>query len=253
MKLEQSFEVEAPADRVWAALIDIERVVPCLPGAAVTGRDEEGGYDGTFSVKIGPTTASYKGKLKLEEVDETARSARLQANGTDRRGQGGARATIVSEVHTGNGGPTRVRVVTDYHITGRLARFGRGGMIEDIAGRLLREFAQRLQASLVDGGQAQADEGQAQAGAEAAEAEAATQAGTSPPGAQPEQQTAPPPSSGATPSPESDFTPQPEVEPLQAGSLVRSVLLDRARGNPPAVAAAIAGLLLALVLLRRRR
>ena len=58
MKLEQSFEVAAPPARVWQALIDVERVAPCLPGAAVTGREEDGSYDGTFSVKIGPTTAA---------------------------------------------------------------------------------------------------------------------------------------------------------------------------------------------------
>src|ERR1700758_2594153 len=57
MKLEQSFEVKAPLDRVWDALIDVERVAPCLPGAEVTGRNEDGSYDGSFKVKIGPTSA----------------------------------------------------------------------------------------------------------------------------------------------------------------------------------------------------
>ena len=63
MKLEQSFEVEAPLERVWQTLIDVEHVAPCLPGAAVTGRNDDGSYNGTFTVKIGPTTASYAGKL----------------------------------------------------------------------------------------------------------------------------------------------------------------------------------------------
>lgn len=228
MKLEQSFEVRAPQERVWEALIDIERVVPCLPGAALTGRDDEGSYDGTFSVKIGPTTASYRGKLKLEQVDEAAHSARLQANGTDRRGQGGARATITSGVQETNGG-ARVDVVTDYQITGRLARFGRGGMIEDIAGRLLREFAQCLQASVGGQPEASVQGGAPEAAAEPAEAPAA--------------QRAPPPS----------FTPPPAGEPLQGGSLVASVALERARRNPPAVAGLVVGLLLLLALLRRRR
>src|SRR5438067_3826716 len=149
MKLEQSFEVAAPLDRVWAALIDVERVAPCLPGAAVTGRNDDGSYNGTFTVKIGPTSASYAGKLEMEKIDEDSHSATMQAQGTDKRGQGGAKATIFSTLTPVNGG-TRVEVVTDYHITGRLARFGRGGMIEDISQRLLREFAERLQASLAE-------------------------------------------------------------------------------------------------------
>jgi uncharacterized protein len=148
MKLEQSFEVNAPLERVWQTLIDVEHVAPCLPGAAVTGRNEDGSYNGTFTVKIGPTTAAYTGRLEMENVDEASHTATMQAQGTDKRGQGGAKATILSRLAPANGNGTRVDVVTDYHITGRLARFGRGGMIEDISERLLREFAKRLQNSL---------------------------------------------------------------------------------------------------------
>ena len=148
MKLEQSFEVDAPLERVWQTLVDVEHVAPCLPGAAVTGRNEDGSYNGTFTVKIGPTTASYTGKLEMESIDETSHTATMQAQGTDKRGQGGAKATIFSRVAPADGRGTRVDVVTDYHITGRLARFGRGGMIEDISERLLREFAKRLQSEL---------------------------------------------------------------------------------------------------------
>ena len=148
MKLEQSFEVAAPIEQVWQTLIDVEHVAPCLPGAAVTGRNEDGSYNGTFTVKIGPTTASYSGKLEMENIDEASHTATMQAQGTDKRGQGGAKATILSRLAPADGHGTRVEVVTDYHITGRLARFGRGGMIEDISERLLREFAKRLQSSL---------------------------------------------------------------------------------------------------------
>ena len=148
MKLEQSFEVAAPIERVWQTLIDVEHVAPCLPGAAVTGRNDDGSYNGTFTVKIGPTTASYTGRLEMESIDEAAHTATMQAQGTDKRGQGGAKATIYSRLAPADGAGTLVEVVTDYHITGRLARFGRGGMIEDISERLLREFASRLQSSL---------------------------------------------------------------------------------------------------------
>ena len=148
MKLEQSFEVAAPLEQVWQTLIDVEHVAPCLPGAAVTGRNDDGSYNGTFTVKIGPTTASYTGKLEMENIDEASHTATMQAQGTDKRGQGGAKATILSRLAPADGHGTRVEVVTDYHITGRLARFGRGGMIEDISERLLREFAKRLQSSL---------------------------------------------------------------------------------------------------------
>jgi carbon monoxide dehydrogenase subunit G len=153
MKLEQSFEVAAPLDRVWAALIDVERVAPCLPGAEVTGRNDDGTYNGTFRVKIGPTAAAYVGKLQMETIDEASHSATMQAAGTDRRGQGGAKATIISSVKAAEGGMAVVEVSTDYSITGRLARFGRGGMIEEIGNRLLKEFASSLQAMLAGPGE----------------------------------------------------------------------------------------------------
>ena len=154
MRLEESFEVDAPPDEVWKALIDVQRVAPCLPGAEITEAGEDGSYTGSFQVKLGPTTASYTGTLKLESVDEAARVATMNASGRDKRGQGGAKATMVSTVtESGNGG-ARVHVDTDFTITGRLARFGRGGMIQDISKRLLGDFAACLQEELKGSGAA---------------------------------------------------------------------------------------------------
>jgi uncharacterized protein len=147
MKLEQSFTVTAPVEQVWATLIDVERVAPCLPGAEITGQSPDGGYEGTFTVKLGPATAAYRGSLKMQSLDEASRTATMSAKGTDKRGQGGATASIVSTMHQ-DGDDTLVEVVTDFTITGRLARFGRGGMIEDISKRLMRDFAQCLQSTL---------------------------------------------------------------------------------------------------------
>jgi uncharacterized protein len=247
MKLEQSFEVGAPVERVWQALIDVERVAPCLPGAAITGKNDDGSYNGTFTVKIGPTTAAYTGKLQMDSVDEASRSATMSAQGSDKRGQGGASATIASRVEPAGDGRTRVVVDTDYHITGRLARFGRGGMIEDISERLLKEFAQRLAASLEgDGGDT---EEQAVAPAEPAEpgeadeanepASPSEAAGAAPPAEPAEGRPPPPPPPPAAAS-----------EPLDAGSMVGSMLAERVRANPWPLIAAVFVL---WRLLRRRR
>jgi len=178
MKLEQTFEVQAPLDQVWAALNDLERVAPCLPGAAITGHDEDGTYRGTFTVKLGPMTAAYNGTIKIEDADESTHTATLKARGTDKRGQGGANATIVNTLSAGDGA-TRVEAVTDFTITGRLASFGRGGMIKDISNRLLRDFATCLQQRLAaePAGALTPDEAAASAGAGAAVEESAAPAG----------------------------------------------------------------------------
>jgi len=144
VKLERSFEVRAPVERVWETLIDIERVAPCLPGAEISEAGDGRTYRGSFSVRLGPTTAAYRGGLQLEDVDKASRRVVMRASGQDKRGQGSAKASIVSTMHE-EGDTTRVDVETDFTITGRLARFGRGGMIQDISNRLLREFADCLQ------------------------------------------------------------------------------------------------------------
>jgi uncharacterized protein len=147
MKLEHSFQVAAPLDRVWEALIDVERVAPCLPGAEITEAGEDGTYRGTFTVRLGPTTAAYRGELAMQEVDAEAHRAVMRASGQDKRGQGSAKATIVSKMRE-EAGSTTVEVETDFTITGRLARFGRGGMIQDVSNRLLRDFSYCLQKTI---------------------------------------------------------------------------------------------------------
>jgi carbon monoxide dehydrogenase subunit G len=260
MKLEQSFEVAAPIVRVWDALIDVERVAPSLPGAAITGRNDDGSYSGTFTIKIGPTTAAYTGKLEMENVDEATHTATMQAQGTDKRGQGGAKATIVSKLSPAGEGATRVEVDTDYHITGRLARFGRGGMIEDISERLLREFASRLQASLTEepapvepvasealaGQPTAAERPPTEAAAEPRPMEGAAKRHPTEAAAAPSDAPSPPPVYRPPASP------APPNEPIQGLSLAGSVMVDRARRNLGPLLAAL-GFLLFLRFLRRGR
>ena len=147
MKLEQSFEVAAPLERVWAALIDVERVAPCLPGAAVTGRNDDGSYNGEFKVKIGPTTASYSGSSRCATSTRRPTRPRCTRTAPTSAGRAAPPPRSSSRVGRTRTARTRVDVVTDFPITGRLARFGRGGMIEDISKKLLREFASCLQTS----------------------------------------------------------------------------------------------------------
>src|ERR671936_143635 len=88
MKLENTVEVDAPLDRVWALVNDIPRVAPCMPGASLTGAVDEKTYDGTVEVKLGPLRMSYKGRVVVEQVDDANHSARLAASGRDVKGAG---------------------------------------------------------------------------------------------------------------------------------------------------------------------
>jgi uncharacterized protein len=205
MKLEHSFDVKAPLERVWQALIDVERVAPCLPGAEITEAGDDGSYRGNFTVKLGPTTASYRGELAMEEIDEQAHRAVMRASGSDKRGQGSAKATIVNVMRQ-EGELTKVEVVTDFTITGRLARFGRGGMIQDVSNRLLRDFSECLQETIES-----AEPGAGQAAAQpSAEQAPAGKAQTAPPA----------PTQAARPAPR-------QSKPVGGLSLLMRVLVDR--------------------------
>lgn len=146
MKIDNEFTVSAPIQQAWDTMLNLERIAPCLPGAAIQEEKDEGEYDGTMKVKIGPITANYKGTVKFEEVDEDNHRAVLQATGRDARGQGTASATIVSTLQE-EGDGTKVSVETDMKLTGRAAQFGRG-IAQDVATKMLDQFASCLEAEI---------------------------------------------------------------------------------------------------------
>jgi carbon monoxide dehydrogenase subunit G len=143
---EQSFELEAEVDLVWAHLIDPYQVVGCLPGAAITGRLDERTYTGSMSVKLGLVTAAYSGKVTFERVDPVRYETEVVGTGQDGKGKGGASMRMVTRLRP-SGRKTLVAVVSDVHLTGIFAQMGRG-IIQSVAQEMVRQFATRLVAKL---------------------------------------------------------------------------------------------------------
>jgi carbon monoxide dehydrogenase subunit G len=198
MRIEQTVEVDAPIERVWALVNDVPRVAPCMPGASLTKVVDERTYEGTVQVKLGPIRVGYKGTVVLEEVDEAARSARMAAKGRDTKGAGTANATVRTSLEPAGDGRTRLRVASDVQLTGRVASFGRG-MINDVAAKLFGQFADCLVGTLRKEGAAAPD---GQAAAEPAPA--APEAGRPPATvtrASPAEAPAAPAETGAAPAP----------------------------------------------------
>jgi uncharacterized protein len=148
VNITNTVEVKAPLDRVWELVNDIPRVAPCMPGANLTGVVDERTYEGTVAVKLGPLRMSYRGRVVVEEVDEASHSARLAAHGQDTKGAGTARATVNTRLEPVDDARTRMIVSSDVQLTGRVASFGRGGAINDVASKLFGQFAQCLRATL---------------------------------------------------------------------------------------------------------
>lgn len=149
MNWQNSFDVEAAPDAVFSTLVDIPSIAPCMPGAQLTGQTDDGGYEGTVKVKLGPISAQYRGKARLTETDPAARRAVMLAEGAETRGQGTASATITAVCRPAGTGTT-VEIETDLRITGKVAQFGRG-VIQDVSAKLIGQFADCLATSVLGG------------------------------------------------------------------------------------------------------
>jgi uncharacterized protein len=157
MQLENSFTVSAAPDRVFAYLLDVNKVVGCVPGAELTEVVDESTFKGKVKVKVGPITVAYSGTARITGRDEGTRSATLEAEGRETTGQGSARAKAVMTV-TPDGSGSVVRITTDYSIAGRVAQFGRGVM-EDVSRRIVNQMADCIKANVEGADQPPAVEG----------------------------------------------------------------------------------------------
>jgi hypothetical protein len=147
MKLENTFDVPAPPEDAWKLLIDVPRIIPCMPGATLTETIDAETWKALMSVKLGPISLSFDTEVRQEHLDESAREARLSASAREKRGRGAAQAVIESRLAPLNGG-TRIDITTDLSLSGPVAQYGRG-LIEDVSTQLVQSFADCLKAQLV--------------------------------------------------------------------------------------------------------
>lgn len=146
MKLENAFEVSAPAEAAWALLMDVSRVIPCMPGAELVETVDESRWKARMRVKLGPISLSFLTDVERAEVDEAARRVRLAAKAREERGRGAASATIESSLSDAEG-RTRVTTVTELTLSGAAAQYGRG-LVQGVTEQLLKSFAECLERQL---------------------------------------------------------------------------------------------------------
>jgi carbon monoxide dehydrogenase subunit G len=148
MEIKNTFDVPLPPDEAWKVLLDIERVMPCVPGAELVEVLGDGAYKGKVSIKLGPVALSFVGTAKFDELDESAKRATVSAKGSDAKGRGGANAAVNFQLSPVGAG-TRVEVQTNVNLSGAVAQYGRGtGVIQGVATQLTQQFADNLKAML---------------------------------------------------------------------------------------------------------
>ena len=143
MELTNEFQVHVPIARAWAVLTDVETIAPCLPGAQL--EEVEGDeYRGGVKIKVGPITASYKGKATFLEKDDVNHVAKLRGEGRDSKGQGNASVTVTMRLTAVGAESTKVNIHNDLSISGKVAQFARASVLTEVSEKLLSQFVQCL-------------------------------------------------------------------------------------------------------------
>src|SRR5512134_1309814 len=135
MRFENSFDVDAPIEQVWEAVLDVERVAPTVPGAQVLERTGEDAYRVAIRVRVGPMSMRYQGEVEITERDEAAHRAVMKARAKESRGQGTANADVTMSL-SGDNGRTSAQLTTEVELSGKVATMGQG-VLQDVSGRLV--------------------------------------------------------------------------------------------------------------------
>ncbi len=153
MEFDNKFEVPLPVAEAWVVLMDIERIVPCMPGAEITEIIDQDNFKGKVSVRLGPVALTFAGRAEFVERDEQAFSARVKAQGSDSKGRGGANADVTFGLVSAGENATSVEIHTNLQLSGSVAQYGRGvGMIADVASQIIGKFADCLRDQVANAG-----------------------------------------------------------------------------------------------------
>jgi carbon monoxide dehydrogenase subunit G len=138
--IENSFEVPGTPDQTLKLLLDAERVVPCMPGAELVEIVDERNWRAKMRVRLGPVGMDFDNKIELVDIDETNGVVKMNVSGRDTRGKGGADGTVEARFNAVDAG-TRVDMTTDLHFSGQAAQLGRPNVVQDVASKLVGDFA----------------------------------------------------------------------------------------------------------------
>jgi carbon monoxide dehydrogenase subunit G len=142
MEFNNSFSVTKPVEEVWATMLDLERVVPCVPGARVIEMIGEKAVKAEVKIRLGSMSMSYSGPAEIVEQDDAAHRAVMDARAKEAGGQGNADAKVEIQLAEA-GGETEVSLHSLVNVTGKAAQMGEG-VIAGVTEGMIGEFAENL-------------------------------------------------------------------------------------------------------------
>jgi carbon monoxide dehydrogenase subunit G len=146
IEMNRSFTISASPDEVWDYFQDVPAVAACLPGAQLDEVGADGTCSGAVVFKLGPMTAKFEGTATIE-ADPGARSAHITGKGLDRSGGSQGRIALDYRVGPADEG-SLVEIDAEITIMGAAAQFGRPGLINEMATRMVDDFVACVEARL---------------------------------------------------------------------------------------------------------
>jgi uncharacterized protein len=140
VELDHAFSNGQPADYNWDAILDLDRVIPCVEGGHVLERTGPDSARAEIVVRMGAMSLTFKGTVDIVERDDAARRAVLRVKSREAGGQGYANADVTFALADGGG-----TIHTAAQISGKAASMGEGVMVS-VLDALINDFAGKLQA-----------------------------------------------------------------------------------------------------------
>jgi carbon monoxide dehydrogenase subunit G len=138
VELDHPFSTAKPVDESFAAILDLERVVPCVEGGSVLETTGPTSVTAEIKVKMGAMSMTFTGTVEIVEQDAAAHRAVMSIKSKEAGGQGYANANVVFSLKDGGG-----TIHTDAQITGKAASMGEG-VVVGVLDALIKDFAGKL-------------------------------------------------------------------------------------------------------------
>ena len=146
MLLTSSFDVPVAPEQAWELLLDLARVIPCMPGAELAETVGDSRWKGRLHVKLGPMALVFETDVRRENADHSVLRATFAAAARELKGRGGGTARLDASLAPAEAGTT-VRVQTDLALSGVVAQTARP-IVESMSDEFVASLAACLKVHL---------------------------------------------------------------------------------------------------------
>jgi carbon monoxide dehydrogenase subunit G len=138
VELDHSFSTGKPIDETWDAILDLDRLIPCVEGGSVLERTGPESARAEIKVKMGAMSMTFTGTVEVVEQDAGEHRAVMQVKSKEAGGQGYANADVTFALSDGGG-----TIHTAAQITGKAASMGEG-VVVSVLDALIKDFTGKL-------------------------------------------------------------------------------------------------------------